>query len=48
MTWEEMEAKFRGNATLAISEERASRVVEAVARLDRREPLTPLMKSLTA
>ena len=48
MTWEEMEAKFRGNAILAISEERASRVVEAVARLDRLERLAPLMESLTA
>jgi len=48
MTWEEIEAKFRGNATLAISEERASRIVEAVARLDRLERLAPLMESLTA
>ncbi len=48
MTWEEMEAKFRGNATLAISEARASRVVEGVARLDRLERLAPLMESLTA
>ncbi len=48
MTWEEMEAKFRGNATLAVSEARASRVVEAVARLDRLERLAPLMESLTA
>src|SRR3989449_6668845 len=45
MTWEEMEAKFRGNATLAVSEARASRVVEAVARLDRLERLAPLMES---
>src|SRR2546426_1853850 len=48
MTWEEMEAKFRGNATLAVSEARAARVVEAVARLDRLERLAPLMESLTA
>jgi 2-methylcitrate dehydratase PrpD len=48
MTGEEIEAKFRGNATLAISDERASRIVEAVARLDRLERLAPLMESLTA
>src|SRR5438876_5834069 len=47
MTWEEMEAKFRGNATLAVSEARAARVVEAVARLDQLERLAPLMESLT-
>jgi len=48
MSQEEIEAKFRGNATLALSDERASRIIETVAGFDRLERLDALMRSLTA
>ena len=48
MSREEIEAKFRGNAGLAIPDERARRVVEHAANLAALPSLAPLMESLTA
>jgi len=48
MTRKELEAKFRGNAALAVSDEQASRVVGLVAQLAAQKHLTALMDSLTA
>jgi len=48
MSQEEIEAKFRGNATLALSDERASRIIESVAGFEKLEGLAPLMESLRA
>ncbi len=46
MTREEIEAKFRGNAGLALSEEQAARIIGSVAGLAGLERLTPLMDTL--
>jgi 2-methylcitrate dehydratase PrpD len=46
MSQEEIEAKFRGNATLALSDERASRIIETVAGFEKLERIDTLMKSL--
>jgi 2-methylcitrate dehydratase PrpD len=48
MTREELEAKFRGNAALAVSDDQASRVIALVAQLAAQKQLTALMDSLTA
>jgi 2-methylcitrate dehydratase PrpD len=48
MTREELEAKFRGNAALAVSDDQASRVAALVAQLAAQKQLTALMDSLTA
>jgi 2-methylcitrate dehydratase PrpD len=48
MTREELEAKFRGNAVLAISDEQASRVIRLVGQLAAQPQLTDLSESLTA
>lgn len=42
-----LEAKFRGNAALALSSERAERVIRSVYRLSAGEPLADLLASLT-
>lgn len=46
MTREEMEGKFRGNGALAVSDERASRIVSDVTRLATLPRLTSLMEEL--
>jgi 2-methylcitrate dehydratase PrpD len=48
MTREELTAKFRGNAVVAIPEARAARVVELVDTLAGAPRLGPLMDALTA
>ena len=48
MTPEEVEAKFRGNAALAVPPEQASRIIETVGELAAQEHVTALMDSLTA
>ena len=48
MTREEVEAKFRGNATLAVPHEQASRIIEIVGSLAAQQHVTALMDSLTA
>ncbi|HEX5530329.1 MAG TPA: MmgE/PrpD family protein, partial [Methylomirabilota bacterium] len=48
MTREELTAKFRGNAVLAIPEAQAARVAELVDALARAPRLGPLMDALTA
>ena len=48
MTREEVEAKFLGNATLAVPAEQSARVVTLVGRLAAQADLTELMDSLTA
>jgi 2-methylcitrate dehydratase PrpD len=48
MTREEIEAKFRGNAALAIPDERAARIIEIVGELAAQPHVTALMDSLTA
>ena len=48
MTREEVEAKFRGNATLAVPHEHASRIIEIVGSLAAQQHVTALMDSLTA
>jgi hypothetical protein len=44
----EVEAKFRGNAALAVSDEQASRIVGNVRDLAAQPHVTALMDSLTA
>jgi 2-methylcitrate dehydratase PrpD len=48
MTREEVEAKFLGNAALAVPEEQAARVVRIVDDLAAQADVTALMESLTA
>ena len=48
MTREELTAKFRANALLAIPEAQAARVVELVGALATAPRLSPLMDALTA
>ncbi len=48
MTREELEGKFRGNAAFAVSDERASLIVQDVTRLAALPHLTSLMESPTA
>src|SRR6058998_10578 len=48
MAREELEAKFRGNAVLAVSDEQASRVIQLVGQLAAPAQITSLMESLTA
>ena len=48
MTREEVEAKFLGNAALAVPEDQAARVVRTVGDLAAQAHLTALMDSLTA
>ncbi|MDP2702539.1 MAG: hypothetical protein Q8P98_10770, partial [Candidatus Rokubacteria bacterium] len=48
MTREDVEAKFLGNATLAVPEEQSARVVRIVGELAAQEHVTELMDSLTA
>jgi 2-methylcitrate dehydratase PrpD len=48
MTREELEAKFRGNAVLAVSGEQASRVIRTLGQLAAQPQITGLMESLTA
>ncbi len=48
MTHEELEAKFRGNAVLAVSGEQASRVIRILGQLAAQAQITGLTESLTA
>jgi 2-methylcitrate dehydratase PrpD len=48
MTRDEVEAKFRGNAALAVSQEQASRIIQIVGDLAAQQHVTALMDSLTA
>ena len=48
MTPEEVEAKFLGNAALAVPAEQAARVVRIVGDLAAQAHITALMDSLTA
>jgi len=48
MTREEVEAKFLGNAALAVPEDQAARVVRIAGELAAQAHLTALMDSLTA
>jgi 2-methylcitrate dehydratase PrpD len=48
MTPEEVEAKFRGNASLAVPPEQSSRIVEIVGALAAQQHVTGLMDALTA
>ncbi|PYO28221.1 MAG: hypothetical protein DMD86_16675 [Candidatus Rokuibacteriota bacterium] len=48
MAREELEAKFRGNALLAISDEQASRVIRIVGQLAAQPQISSLTESLTA
>ncbi len=48
MTRDEVEAKFRGNAALAVSHEQASRIIQIVGDLAAQQHVTALMDSLTA
>ena len=48
MTPADVEAKFRGNAALAVSNEQASRIVRNVGDLATQPHVTALMDSLTA
>ena len=48
LTREEIEAKFLGNAALAVPEEQSARVVKIVGELAAQEHITALMDSLTA
>jgi 2-methylcitrate dehydratase PrpD len=43
----EIEAKFRGNASLVMPDERAARVIRDVRALEAAPNLEPLMQSLT-
>jgi hypothetical protein len=43
----EIEAKFRGNASLVMPDERAARVILDVRALEAAPNLDPLMQSLT-
>ena len=47
MTREDLEAKFRGNAALAVQDEQASRIVSDVTRLASLPRLAGLMECLT-
>jgi len=47
MSREEIEAKFRGNAALAVPDAQAARIITAIAGLAALPRLTPLMHSLT-
>ena len=48
MSREEVEAKFRGNASLAVSDEQASRVIRIVGEIAAQPDLNALMHSLVA
>jgi 2-methylcitrate dehydratase PrpD len=48
MTREEVEAKFRGNAALAVPSEQSARIIKIVGDLAAQADLTSLMESLTA
>jgi 2-methylcitrate dehydratase PrpD len=48
MSREEIEAKFRGNASLAVPEAQANRVIQLVVDLAAQPDLNELMRSLTA
>jgi 2-methylcitrate dehydratase PrpD len=48
MAREELEAKFRGNAALAVPDEQSARVIRIVEGLAAQEHVTALMDSLTA
>jgi 2-methylcitrate dehydratase PrpD len=48
MTREELVAKFRGNAALAVPDEQSARVIRIVEGLAAQEHVTALMDSLTA
>jgi 2-methylcitrate dehydratase PrpD len=48
LTREEVEAKFLGNAALAVPEDQSARVVKIVGELAAQEHITALMDSLTA
>ncbi len=48
MTREELEAKFRGNAVLAVSGEQASRVIQILGQFAAQAQITGLTESLTA
>ena len=47
LTRAELEAKFRGNAALALPEPQVERVIRAVSRLDSAEPLADLLSALS-
>jgi 2-methylcitrate dehydratase PrpD len=47
MTRDEIESKFRGNASLAVSADQASRVIQSVDALATAPSLRSLMESLT-
>ena len=47
MSREEIESKFRGNASLVMSEDRVSQVIRNVMRLDAEPNLLNLTQSLT-
>ena len=48
MTREEVEAKFRGNASLAVPDGQAARVITSVGEIAGQPHVTALMESLTA
>jgi len=48
MSREEVEAKFRGNASLAVPEAQASRVISLVGDIEGQPDLHALMRSLRA
>ena len=48
MTREEVEAKFRGNAALAVPGEQAARIIAMVGALAAQPHITALMHSLAA
>jgi hypothetical protein len=48
MSREEIEAKFRGNASLALPDEQVRDIVRHTATLDALPRLDPLIASLTA
>jgi len=47
MTRDEIESKFRGNASLVMSDERASLVIRSVLALDAEPDLRTLTRTLT-
>jgi 2-methylcitrate dehydratase PrpD len=47
MTRDDLETKFRGNATVAVSSEQASRLIRAVGQLGAQTPITGLAEALT-
>ena len=46
MTRDDLEAKFRGNAAVAVSAEQASRLIRLVGQLDAAAPITGLADAL--